>query len=284
MAVTIARVRMPLVWLSVALLVVGPFVGVSPWLLFGVFLVALAVYFRVGTVRRPPVEVALPVTGRWRALNTPADKVPSHGLQAYGQTYAIDLVHDPEERPRPAFGWKPLSRPPEDFPGFGQPVFAPADGVVVRARDRSRDHDSRNSWPALLFLFAEAAAREARGPAGILGNHLVLDLGDGVYAVLAHLKHGSLRVGRGDRVTAGEQVAECGNTGNSTEPHVHFHLMDHPSVLFAAGLPMRFDRYEVDGDTRGGVPDSKHPFLAPAHDGRDQPRSNTGFSAKYTSR
>jgi Peptidase family M23 len=284
MAVAIARVRMPLVWVSVALLVVGPFVGVPPWLLFGVFLVALAVYFRVGTVRRPPVEVALPVTGRWRALNTPADKVPSHGLQAYGQTYAIDLVHDPEERPRPAFGWSPFSRPPEDFPGFGQPVFAPADGVVVRARDRSRDHDSRNSWPALLFLFAEAAAREARGPAGILGNHLVLDLGDGVYAVLAHLKHGSLRVGRGDRVTAGEQVAECGNTGNSTEPHVHFHLMDHPNVLFAAGLPMRFDRFEVDGETRAGVPDSKHAFLAPAHGGGDQPRSNTGFSAKYTSR
>jgi Peptidase family M23 len=284
MAVAIARVRMPLVWVSVALLVVGPFVGVPPWLLFGVFLVALAVYFRVGTVRRPPVEVALPVTGRWRALNTPADKVPSHGLQAYGQTYAIDLVHDPEERPGPAFGWSPFSRPPEDFPGFGQPVFAPADGVVVRARDRSRDHDSRNSWPALLFLFAEAAAREARGPAGILGNHLVLDLGDGVYAVLAHLKHGSLRVGRGDRVTAGEQVAECGNTGNSTEPHVHFHLMDHPNVLFAAGLPMRFDRFEVDGETRAGVPDSKHPFLAPAHGGGDQPRSNTGFSAKYTSR
>ena len=55
-------------------------------------------------------------------------------------------------------------------------------------------------------------------------------------------------------------------------------------MLFAAGLPMRFDRFEVDGATRGGVPDSKHPFLAPAHGGGDQPRSNTGFSAKYTSR
>jgi hypothetical protein len=265
MAVTIARVRMPLVWLSVLLLVVGPFVGVPPWLLFGVFLVALAVYFRVGTVRRPPVEVALPVRGRWRALNRPADKVPSHGLHAYGQTYAIDLVHDPVAPPRPEFGWRPLSQPPEDFPGFGQPVFAPADGVVVRARGRSRDHHSRNSWPALLFLVAEAAVREARGPGGILGNHLVLDLGDGVYAVLAHLKHGSLRVGRGDRVTAGEQVAVCGNTGNSTEPHVHFHLMDHPSVLFAAGLPMRFDRFDVAGATRSGLPGSKQPFLAPAH-------------------
>jgi hypothetical protein len=284
MAVALARVRMPLVWFSVVLLVVGPFVGLPLWPVLGMFLVAMAVYFRVGTVRRPPVEVALPVTGRWLALNTPADKVPSHGLHAYGQTYAIDLVHDPEGRPRPAFGWRPLTRPPEDFPGFGQPVFAPADGVVVRARDRSRDHDSRNSWPALLFLVAEAAIREASGPGGILGNHLVLDLGDGVYAVLAHLRHGSLRVGRGDRVRAGEQVAECGNTGNSTEPHVHFHLMDHPSVLFAAGLPMRFDRFEVAGATRSGVPGSEQPFLAPPTGGGDQPRSNTGFSAKYTSR
>jgi murein DD-endopeptidase MepM/ murein hydrolase activator NlpD len=264
MAVLLARLRMPLVWLAVVLLAVGPFVGVPVWLAFGVFAVALAVYFRVGTVRRPPVEVALPVRGRWQALNTPADKVPSHGLHAYGQTYAIDLVHDPVERPRPPFGWRPVLRPPEDFPAFGQPVLAPADGVVVRARDRSRDHLSRNSWPALLLLVAEGAVREARGPAGILGNHLVLDLGGGVYAVLAHLRRGSLRVGPGDRVTAGEQVADCGNTGNSTEPHVHLQLMDHPSVLFAAGLPLRFDRFEVDGVEQHGVPSSRHPFLAPA--------------------
>ena len=85
MAVPLARVRMPLAWSSVLLLVAGPFLGVPLWLVFGLFLVALAVYLRVGTVRRPPVEVALPVTGRWQALNTPADKVPSHGLHAYGR-------------------------------------------------------------------------------------------------------------------------------------------------------------------------------------------------------
>jgi murein DD-endopeptidase MepM/ murein hydrolase activator NlpD len=264
MAVLVARLRMPLVWLSVAFLVTGPFLGVPLWLVLAVFVAALAVYFRVGTVRRRPVQVRLPVTGRWQALNTPADKVPSHGLQAYGQTYAIDLVHDPVERPRPPFGWRPVFRPPEDFPAFGQPVLAPADGLVVRAHDGTKDHWSRNSWPALLYLVLEATAREARGPTGLLGNHLVLDLGDGVYAVLAHLRRGSLRVRPGDRVTAGEQVAECGNTGNSTEPHVHFHLMDHPNALFAAGLPVRFDLFEVGGAVHSGVPSSKDPFLAPA--------------------
>jgi murein DD-endopeptidase MepM/ murein hydrolase activator NlpD len=82
---------------------------------------------------------------------------------------------------------------------------------------------------------AEGSLRELTGPSRVLGNHVVLDLGDGVYAVLAHLRHGSLRVAKGQRVRAGQQVAECGNSGNSTEPHLHFQLMDHRSVLFAAG-------------------------------------------------
>jgi murein DD-endopeptidase MepM/ murein hydrolase activator NlpD len=89
---------------------------------------------------------------------------------------------------------------------------------------------------------------------------VVLDLGGGVYAVLAHLRRGSLLVAKGQRVTAGQQVAECGNSGNSTEPHLHFQVMDHPSVLFAAGLPFRLARYEVEGRAEAGVPASGRPF------------------------
>ena len=143
-------------------------------------------------------------------------------------------------------------RSPEDFPAFGRPVLAPADGVVVRVHGRERDHRSRSSRPSLLYLFAEGSLRELTGPGRVLGNHVVLDLGDGVYAVLAHLRRGSLRVTKGQRVAAGEQVAECGNSGNSTEPHLHFQLQDHPSVLFAAGLPFRLARFEVDGTLQAG--------------------------------
>jgi murein DD-endopeptidase MepM/ murein hydrolase activator NlpD len=138
---------------------------------------------------------------------------------------------------------------------------------VVRAHDAERDHRSRGSVPAMLYLVAEGMVRELLGPGRILGNHVVLDLGDGVYAALAHLRRGSVRVRPGDRVAAGQQLAECGNSGNSSEPHLHFQLMDHPSVLLAAGLPLRFARYQVAGADQSGVPHNLQPFTAPGRAG-----------------
>jgi murein DD-endopeptidase MepM/ murein hydrolase activator NlpD len=86
----------------------------------------------------------------------------------------------------------------------------------------------------------------------------VLDLGDGAYAAVAHLRQGSVLVRPGQRVSAGAELAECGNSGNSTEPHVHFQLMDHPRPAFAAGLPFRF----THTDTRDGLSKNEEPFVA----------------------
>ncbi len=260
-----ARIRMPLLWAGVLAILASTVIDLPGLIGLVLLVLGLALYFRIGTVRAAPVVLRSPVAGRWEPVNSPTDRVPSHGLHAYGQTYAVDLVHVPADRERPAFGWSPLSRPPEDFPAYGQPVYAPADGTVVRVHGRARDHRSRNSWPALIaLLVVEAGGRELLGPRFILGNHLVIDLGDGRYALLAHLRHGSLRVSAGDRVTAGQQLAECGNTGNSTEPHLHFQVMDSPRVLFAAGLPIGFDRYTVDGAASAGMPRNGEAFDAPA--------------------
>ncbi|MEU3662672.1 M23 family metallopeptidase [Streptomyces sp. NPDC032940] len=213
---------------------------------------------------REPVEVAPPVTGRWSALNSPADRTPSHGVHAYGQTFAIDLVAEPEPGARPGFRalW-PLARRAGAFPAFGAPLLAVADGTVVRADDGQRDHLSRTSLPALLYLMlVEGSVREMTGARRIVGNHLVLDLGDGTYAMYAHVRRGSFAVGEGDRVRAGQMVARCGNSGNSTEPHVHFQLMDGPDPDTARGVP--FTWHGIGVPRNGEFIEAYSPGAAPA--------------------
>lgn len=223
------------------------------------------------TVR--PRTVHPPTRGRWLALNSPATKVPSHGIRGYGQSYAVDLIHWPEGNgdPSEAASRKGLL-PPEDFPSFGRPVLSMVDGTVVTASGWRRDHLSRTSTLAHLFLAVESPVRSLGGPGWIAGNHITVRTDDGCYAVVAHLRKGSLRVAPGDRVRAGEHIADCGNSGNSTEPHVHAQLMDRASMWLAEGLPIRFDpaRFAPSGllDTTteplfDGVPADGEFLLAP---------------------
>jgi hypothetical protein len=214
---------------------------------------AFALYAWVGRVCAPPVAVEPPVRGSWRAVNSPASRVPSHGLHAYGQTYAIDLVFDPPGVAKPGLSWLPLGRRAREFPGFGQPVYAAAAGRVVRVSQWQRDHWSRTSVPGLCYLIVEGAFRELLGAGRVIGNHVVVDLGDNRYALYAHLQRHSVTVRAGDHVVSGQPIALCGNSGNSSEPHLHFQIMDRPSPTFAAGLPFRFtDGAETAAPPRNG--------------------------------
>lgn len=222
-------------------------------------------------VPRPePLTVLAPVTGRWSALNSPATKVPSHGLHAYGQTWAIDIVHEPEDGARPEFGHGPAMAPPEDYPAFGEPVLAMVDGEVVAASDGQRDHRSRSSLGAAVYLTLEAMVRELGGPRFIVGNHVTIRTDEGTYALVAHLQRGSARVAVGDTVVAGQQIGACGNSGNTSEPHVHAQLMDRRSLMLARGLPMAFSHIVVEGEGSDrpvdGLPaDEEHMVVAPRH-------------------
>ena len=98
-------------------------------------------------------------------------------------------------------------------------------------------------------MLVEGSVRELTGVNRILGNHVILGLGNGTYAAYAHLQRGSLTVREGDSVHAGQPLARCGNSGDSSEPHLHFQLMDGPDPDAARGVPFTWSGIGVP---RGG--------------------------------
>lgn len=117
-----------------------------------------------------------------------------------------------------------------DYYCFGQPIYAPADGVVVRA-----ENDLPDNAPGEM------------NPKAVLGNCVILDHGCGEFSFFAHFRQGTVGVRSGDRVCAGQLLAECGNSGNSSEPHLHYHLQNTPVPFEGDGLPAFFVEYIANG-------------------------------------
>lgn len=142
------------------------------------------------------------------------------------QRFALDLVVMHDGRSYTGDGTSN-----DDYHCYGLGVFAPGAGRVVVARDGLPDNTPGEMDP--------------RVPPG---NHVVLDHGNDEYSFLAHLKEGSVRVAPGDRVQPGDTLGLCGNSGNSSEPHLHYHLQDSPDFGRGAGLPATFRDYLADGE------------------------------------
>ena len=191
----------------------------------------------------PPVVLQYPLLGHFRARNSPARRVPSHGTHLMGTTYAIDLVPVDARGRVAARTWRTLvvSESAEGFVGFGAPVLAPHPGIVVTAHDGEEDHLARRSQLALLPYMAGQARRLQDGPGAIAGNHVVIAIDrDGPFVLIAHLRRGSLQVRVGEHVAAGQPIGGCGNSGNSTQPHVHLQVTDSTDWATARGLPLAF--------------------------------------------
>lgn len=160
-------------------------------------------------------------------------------------------------------------RPVDEYPAFGMPVFAMLDGEVVRASGWRRDHRARSNTWGIFYMMVEGMIREIGGPGFVVGNHVTIRSDEGIYATVAHLRQGSSTVKAGDRVSAGSIIGECGNSGNTSEPHVHAQLMDRVSFWTAQGLPMAFA-----GITLGDEDEKRRraPGQRPAYDGRRGPK------------
>ncbi|MEJ5928844.1 M23 family metallopeptidase [Corynebacterium sp. H128] len=235
-----------LIWVFFLLVLASLLFPISWWLVFFPLILAI-VTPSPRADRQPPRTIRPPVIGRWITGNSPANKVPSHGVRTLGQAFAIDILQSPNSPERTSPGWALRQAPPEDYACFGQPVLASSSGTVVAKLDKMHDHRARNTWPGLIFMMSiEAFVRGLASPRFTLGNHVIIDHGDGAFSLYAHLKHGSVSITTGQQVQAGDFLGQVGNTGNSSEPHLHFQLMDRANPTMAAGLPFRWAHITTD--------------------------------------
>jgi murein DD-endopeptidase len=118
--------------------------------------------------------------------------------------------------------------------GYGEAAIAVADATVVAIRNDFPESERGSANPKHAIDDAS-------------GNHVVLDLGGGRHAIYEHLRPGSVRVAVGQRVQRGQVLGELGFSGDSTGPHLHFHVADGPSPVRAEGRPFALERFRVLG-------------------------------------
>jgi hypothetical protein len=188
--------------------------------------------------RQPARVLGPPLEGTgWIAFNGCCKEAPHrragialNGIYYVSQRFAIDWVK------MDANGQQSLgdSSKNENWPTYGQNAIAVADAIVVSVLDGLPERVA-NALPS------DTNVQNASG------NHVILDLGQGHYGFYAHLQPGSIKVRVGDRVKRGQVLARLGNSGNTTAPHLHFHVSDGKGPLSSQGLPYVIDTFTLRG-------------------------------------
>jgi murein DD-endopeptidase len=217
----------------------------------------------VSTDRKPLVVISSPLRGAdWVAANGPSNTslhrrafLPVNGHAYISQRFAIDWVElNPDGKT-----YQGDAADNKNYRAYGAEIHAVADGVVTQTKDGIPQNVPNK--PPVVPITLET----------IGGNHVIMDIGNGLYAFYAHLQPGSVRVKVGDRVKRGQVLGLLGNSGNSSEPHLHFHICDANSELGSEGLPYAFAEYELQGKGEWKPSDShaapvKHEMEIPLED------------------
>jgi small nuclear ribonucleoprotein (snRNP)-like protein len=164
--------------------------------------------------------------------------IPVNGRAWISQRYAIDWVEVyPDGK---TYQGDPLDN--KNYKIYGSEIHSVADGVVTETKDGLPQNVPNAEKMAVPINFET-----------IGGNHVIVDIGGGRFAFYAHMQPGSLRVKVGDKVKTGDVLGLVGNTGNSSEPHLHVDLCDASSMLACEGLPYAFPSFTITGKAGTGA-------------------------------
>ena len=213
------------------------------------------------------IIVDFPLRGTWISPNTPAKKIPSHGIGKYGETYAYDFVKvRSDSKVDKFYRISPLrylfrGAQLNECYGWGSEIYAPFDGEIVKAEDGVDERNPVRLKTDLRYM-REVTSRFESGNAEyreVAGNCLIIKYDEHTNALFAHLKKGSIRVREKQMVKRGQLLGEVGHSGNSTAPHLHFQLMENIDAMKSIGLPCGFAEYEEFNrgkwvTVKGGIP------------------------------
>ncbi len=184
----------------------------------------------VPVVEKHLTRLVLPFKGRWLIFWGGDSKEQNYHHDIPNQRFAFDFIGvDEGGQTRKGDGSKN-----EDFYAFGREILAPADGIVTDVIEGVRDN-----LPGSM------------NPYSGLGNAVFIQHRENEISVLAHFKMGSIRVKAGETVKKGQVLGLCGNSGNSSEPHLHYHLQNTRIIQDGTGIKCFFDKMTVykDGKT-----------------------------------
>lgn len=161
----------------------------------------------------------MPIKNEWFVFWGGTNEFINYHYVYESQRYAYDLVVMKDNQT-----YKDDTMRNENYYAFNQEVVAPADGKVLKVTNNIIDNtpgEMNESQPA--------------------GNYVILEHPDKEYSFLAHFKQQSIVVNEGDAVKQGQIIGLCGNSGNSSEPHIHFHVMDSPEYITCKSIRIRFN-------------------------------------------
>jgi len=181
-------------------------------------------------VQKPNIsKMQLPFKGEWTVFWGGDTKEQNYHIVAKMQKNAFDMVMTNAE----GKSYKTDGKKNDDYYAFGQPLSAPCDAEVVFAVDGVKDNIPGKMNTMLT-----------------IGNSVLLKTQNNEYILFAHFKQGTVKVKQGDKVKTGQLLGQCGNSGNSSEPHLHFHIQDEEDFSQATGIKCFFDKVKVSGGVK----------------------------------
>ncbi len=178
---------------------------------------------------RNSTRMQLPFKGEWTVYWGGDSKELNYHVESQSQKNAFDiLITNVKGSTHQLNG-----QANEDYYAFGKEILAPCDGGIVLVVDGVKDNK-----PGEMNAFNAG------------GNMVIIKTINNEFLVLCHFRHQSIKVKEGQQIKAGQFLGLCGNSGNSSEPHLHFHIQNAEDMNMATGIKCFFDKLIVNGTMR----------------------------------